>query len=90
MSIDELIKNTNHVQRLWSQARPASDRADAARERAERLASIDAGVRDGTYPDDGARFEVARHLMKTQAKRELSADTAVNPDDAVEHYERFE
>jgi hypothetical protein len=86
--IDELIKNPNHVQRLWNQARPAADRAYAARERDARLRQVKAQVDADTYDADGRKLDAATGPLLDDLNRRPAP--AVDPDDAVEHYERFE
>lgn len=84
--MDSLLTPEN-VTRLWNKPAPAADKTYAAQERAERLADVGARVRDGSYPDTGVNLAAA---VASPKLRDDLAKAPVDPDDAVEHAERWD
>jgi hypothetical protein len=84
--MNDLIMNPADNLRRWHGAACGCAKCAEAR-RADYLARIKAEVEDGRYPDDGPELDAS--LDKLQAAID-AVKAPVDPDDAVEHYERFE
>jgi hypothetical protein len=83
--VEKLIANPADNLRRWHGAACDCAKCGEAR-RADYLARIKAEVEAGTYPE-AANLDAS--LDKLQAAID-AVKTDVDPDDAVEHYERFE
>jgi hypothetical protein len=87
-NMDQFIQNhADNVQRWERNRMSAADKTYAAQERAQRLADVEARVRDGSYPDTGANLAAA---VASPKFRDDLAKAPVDADDAVEHAERWD